>query len=127
MNKKEIEFLKARELCRLATVSGDGMPHVVPVIYAMDGEKVIIAVDYRTRKLENLRANDRVSLVVDDYRPNRAVFIEGRCAILERGREYLRVLGILFEKFEFYRKNPWGEGESPILVIEASKVVSWGL
>jgi len=127
MNEKEIGFLKARELCRLATVSGDGTPHVVPVIYAMDGERIVIAVDYHTRKLENLRANDRVSLVVDDYRPNRAVFIEGRCTILERGPEYLRLLGVLFERFEFYRKNPWGEGESPILVVEASKVVSWGL
>jgi nitroimidazol reductase NimA-like FMN-containing flavoprotein (pyridoxamine 5'-phosphate oxidase superfamily) len=99
---------------------------VIPVIYAMDGEKVIVAVDYGTRKLENMKGNPKVSLVVDDYEPNRAVFIQGTCVIIERGPEYLRLLDILFKKFEFYRKNPWTEGESPILSITPLKVVSWG-
>ncbi len=127
MNKKEIAFLNKRELARLATVSKDLMPHVIPVMYAMDGEKVIVAVDYGTKKLENMKANPKVSLVVDDYEPNRAVFIQSTCVITERGSEYLRLLDILFRKFEFYRKNPWTEGESPILSITPLKVVSWGL
>jgi nitroimidazol reductase NimA-like FMN-containing flavoprotein (pyridoxamine 5'-phosphate oxidase superfamily) len=127
MEKKEIAFLNKRDLCRLATVSMDLMPHVIPAIYAMDGEKVIIAVDYGTKKLKNLKENPNVSLVVDDYAPNRAVFIQGTCVILERGPEYLRLLALLFKKFEFYRKHPWGEGESPILSITPLKVVSWGV
>jgi len=127
MKKKEIAFLEKRELCRLATVSKDLMPHVIPVVYAMDGEKVIVAVDYGTKKLKNLKENSNVSLVVDDYDPNRGVFIQGTCVILERGAEYLRLLDVLFKKFEFYRKHPWGEGESPILSITPLKVISWGI
>ncbi len=126
MDRKEIAFLNGHEVCRLATASKDLMPHVIPVIYAMDGEKVVVAVDYGTRKLRNLRENPQVSLVVDDYDPHRAVFIQGKCLILERGPEYLRLLKILFEKFESYRKHPWSEGESPILSITPLKVVSWG-
>src|SRR5205814_9557694 len=61
-----------------------------PVIYAMEGEDVIVAVDYGEKKLKNLRENPKVSLVVDEYRPNRAVMIQGECEILERGKEYLR-------------------------------------
>jgi nitroimidazol reductase NimA-like FMN-containing flavoprotein (pyridoxamine 5'-phosphate oxidase superfamily) len=127
MKKKEIAFLGRRDLARLATVSKELMPHVIPVVYAMDEEKVIVAVDYGTKKLENLKANPRVSLVVDEPEPNRAVFIQGTAVILERGPEYLRLLDILFKKFEYYRKNPWTEGESPILSITPLKVVSWGL
>jgi PPOX class probable F420-dependent enzyme len=127
MKKKEIAFLDGRELARLATVSKDLMPHVIPVMYTMDGEKVIVAVDYGTKKLENMKANPKVALVVDDYEPNRAVFIQGTCEILERGPEYLRLLDLLFKKFESYRNNPWTEGESPILSITPLKVVSWGL
>ena len=127
MNKKEIAFLNKRELARLATASKDRMPHVIPVMYAMDGEKVIIAIDYHTKKLKNLRENPKVSLVVDEYDPNGAVFIQGTCTILEKGPEYLRLLKILFKKFDFYRKNPWGEGESPIISITPVKVVSWGV
>jgi uncharacterized protein len=125
LSDKELKFLKSHELCRLATASKDAKPHVVPVIYALDGENVVIAVDYGTKKLSNLRENNKVALVVDDYRPNRAIMVEGESEILERGKEYLRLLQILFDKFEFYRKHPWGEGESPILKIRPTKAVMW--
>ncbi|MDG7008604.1 MAG: pyridoxamine 5'-phosphate oxidase family protein [Nitrososphaerota archaeon] len=125
LTAKQLGFLKAHELCRLATASKDAKPHVVPVIYALDGEDLIIAVDYGTKKLKNLRENESVALVVDEFHPNRAVAIEGTCEILERGKEYLRLLQVLFDRFETYRRNPWGEGESPILKIVPTKAVSW--
>lgn len=125
LTANQLKFLKAHELCRLATASKDARPHVVPVIYALDGENIVIAVDYGTKKLGNLRENRKVALVVDDYRPNHAVMVEGDCEILERGKEYLRLLQVLFDRFDYYRKNPWGEGESPILRIRPVKAVSW--
>jgi len=125
LSSKELSFLKNHEVCRFATASKDGKPHVVPVIYALDGEDIVIAVDYGTKKLGNLRQNSRVALVVDDYRPNHAVMVEGECSILERGKEYLRLLQILFDRFEVYRKHPWGEGESPILRVTPTKAVMW--
>jgi nitroimidazol reductase NimA-like FMN-containing flavoprotein (pyridoxamine 5'-phosphate oxidase superfamily) len=112
----------------MATASAKGRPHVVPVIYVMDGDDVIVAVDYGTRKLKNLRENKMVALVVDEYGPagsNRGLMLEGSCEILERGAEYLRLLKVLFDKFDFYRRNPWGEGESPILRIRSEKCVMW--
>jgi nitroimidazol reductase NimA-like FMN-containing flavoprotein (pyridoxamine 5'-phosphate oxidase superfamily) len=124
----EIEFLRMHELCRFATVSRDDlMPQVTPVVYALDQERFVVAVDYGTRKLKNVKENPNVSLVVDDYGPNRAVMVQGSCTILEEGQEYLRLLKILFERFEFYREHPWGEGESPILSVTPTKVVSWGI
>jgi len=125
LTSKQLAFLKAHELCRLATASKDARPHVVPVIYAIDGENLIVAVDYGTKKLKNLRENKRVALIVDDYHPNHAVMVEGDCEIFERGKEYLRLLRLLFDRFETYRNNPWGEGESPILKISPNKAVSW--
>ena len=127
LDSREFEFLRTQEVCRLATASSDAIPHVVPVIYALDGSRFVIAVDYGTKKLKNIRENAVVSLVVDRERPNRAVMVQGKAAIFERGKEYLRLLKILFDRFEFYRKNPWGEGESPIIVVTPRKVVSWGL
>ena len=125
LTPRELKFLRDHEVCRLATASKDAKPHVVPVIYALDGENIVIAIDYGTKKLRNLRENRSVALVVDEYRPNHAVMVEGECEILERGREYLRLLRILFDRFEYYRKNPWGEGESPILKIKPMKAVVW--
>jgi nitroimidazol reductase NimA-like FMN-containing flavoprotein (pyridoxamine 5'-phosphate oxidase superfamily) len=126
LNPKEIVFLKINEVCRLATASKAAKPHVTPVMYALDETSFVIAVDYGTRKLKNVKENPSVSLVVDKFRPNKAVMIEGTCEIYERGSEYLRLLKVLFDRFEFYRNDPWGEGESPILRITPTKVVSWG-
>jgi PPOX class probable F420-dependent enzyme len=123
---KEEAFLKSNELCRLATASKECRLQVTPVVYALDGTGFVIAVDYGTKKLKNVKENPNVALVVDKVRPTRAVTIEGTCEIHERGAEYRRLLKLLFAKFEYYRKNPWGEGESPIFRIAPSKVVSWG-
>jgi PPOX class probable F420-dependent enzyme len=118
---KELEFLRGRVLCRLATASKDLQPHVTPVIYAVDGEDVIVAIDYGERKLRNLRENSKVSLVVDEFRPNKGLMIQGDCEILEKGKEYLRLQRLLYDKFETYRRHPWNEGESPILRIRARR------
>ena len=125
LKKGERDFLASHELCRLATASRDGRPHVVPVIYALDGDDIIIAVDYGTKKLKNLRENKHVALVVDDSDSHGGIMVEATCEILERGKEYLRLLQVLFDRFEYYRKNPWKEGESPILRARPTKVVSW--
>ncbi len=125
LTPKQLKFLKDHEVCRLATASKDARPHVVPVIYALDGDDVVIAIDYGTKKLRNLRENNRVALVVDEYRPNHAVMVEGECEIFERGKEYMRLLQVLFDRFETYRRHPWGEGESPILKISPTKAVMW--
>jgi nitroimidazol reductase NimA-like FMN-containing flavoprotein (pyridoxamine 5'-phosphate oxidase superfamily) len=95
------------------------------VIYALDGENIVVAIDYGTKKLGNLRRNKKVALVVDDYHPNHAVMVEGECEIVERGKEYLRLLQVLFDRFESYRRRPWGEGEAPILKIRPKKAVTW--
>jgi len=84
-------------------------------------------VDYGTKKLKNVKENPSVALLVDRLRPTRAVTVEGTCKVHERGAEYLRLLELLMTKFEFYRKNPWREGESPIFRITPTKAVSWGL
>ena len=125
LKPRHLKFLGAHELCRLATASKEGMPHVVPVIYAMDGQNIVIAVDYKTKKLRNLMENPKAALVVDESRPNSGLMVEGDCEVLERGREYLRLLQVLFDRFEYYRRNPWGEGESPILKVRPTKAVMW--
>lgn len=123
--KRELDFLASHELARLATASKTGFPHVVPVIYAMDGQDIIIAIDYGTKKLKNLRENKHVALVVDESDSHRGLMVEADSEILERGKEYLRLLDILYDTFEYYRNNPWNEGESPILKLHPTRAVYW--
>jgi PPOX class probable F420-dependent enzyme len=67
----------AAAVAALATVRDDGAPHVVPVVFAVavhdDQATIYTAVDgkpkstQRLRRLANIAANPRVSLLVDHY------------------------------------------------------------
>ena len=81
------------------------------------GTGFVIAVDYGTKKLKNVRENPNVALVVDKVRPTRAVTIEGTCEVHERGAEYLQAPGPADDQVRVLQEEPWGEGESPILRI----------
>ena len=62
----------------LATVCGDGRPHVVPVWFTLDGDDLLFNTGENTIKGTNLRRDGRVALMVDDEEPPFAfVSIEG--------------------------------------------------
>lgn len=128
-SKAEIDYIEEETTCRLATPSKDAVPHVTPVIYVYDGKHFYIAIDYGERKLKNMRENRKVALVIDDTLKmrSRGILVQGEVEILERGADYKYGLKLLFDRFEMYRRNPWGEGESPILKIEPKSKASWGI
>jgi len=126
-NAPEERFLKRNELGRLGTISPKGMPHVVPVCYIYQGGNILIATDYQTRKYRNLRANNRVAFVVDVYKPNRAILIQGRANLLERGSEFQEAYRLFYNRFSWVRADPWKEGEAPFIKIESTNKISWGL
>jgi PPOX class probable F420-dependent enzyme len=65
-------FAGAR-VARLATVSATGVPHLVPVTFAVLGERIVFVVDdkpkstTRLRRLDNIAARPTVCLLVDIY------------------------------------------------------------
>ncbi|MCS6767171.1 MAG: pyridoxamine 5'-phosphate oxidase family protein [Candidatus Nitrosocaldus sp.] len=124
--ERELEFIGKHEVCRLATCS-DGRPHVVPVCYIFSNNHFYIATDYATRKFRNVLRNRSISLVIDTYRPNRAVMVEGTAEIVERGEEFREIYRLFYSRFEWVRREPWGEGEAPFIKVSVTKKVSWGL
>jgi pyridoxamine 5'-phosphate oxidase family protein len=66
---EETTYLRSQRLARIATVSPDGQPDVVPVGFEFDGTHVYVGgLDpARTRKFRNVEAgNTKVALVIDD-------------------------------------------------------------
>jgi nitroimidazol reductase NimA-like FMN-containing flavoprotein (pyridoxamine 5'-phosphate oxidase superfamily) len=126
--KAEKDFLAKNEACRVATCHGD-VPHVVPVSYVFEDDLFYMATDLETRKLENIRRNGRAALVVDVYSSvgNKAVCVQGKAEVIERGDEFLRLYKIFHKKFEWVRREPWKEGEAPFVKVVPTSKVSWGL
>jgi PPOX class probable F420-dependent enzyme len=54
---------------KLATVSPDSAPHVVPVWFVLDGDDPIFTTHETSRKGQALRRDPRVALCVDDEQP----------------------------------------------------------
>jgi PPOX class probable F420-dependent enzyme len=65
-------FAQAR-VARLATVAADGRPHLVPIVFAVDGDTVLTAVDHKPKstralkRLANIAARPEVAVLVDRY------------------------------------------------------------
>jgi PPOX class probable F420-dependent enzyme len=63
----------AARVARLATVSAAGEPHVVPIVFAVEGDTIFSAVDGKPkrsrqlRRLANIAAEPRVSVLADQY------------------------------------------------------------
>ncbi|MGW4479677.1 TIGR03668 family PPOX class F420-dependent oxidoreductase [Rhodococcus triatomae] len=67
------ELFAAARVAALGTVTRDGLPHVVPVVFALTGGVIASAVDGKPkstrelRRLANVRASGRASVLVDEY------------------------------------------------------------
>src|SRR4051812_22393329 len=101
---------------RLATVTAEGRPHVVPCCFAFADDHIVSAVDGKPkstlalRRLDNVRAHRAASLVVDHYEDDWTalwwVRIDGSAHVCEGGAERDDAIVVLTEKYEQYRATP---------------------
>lgn len=85
----------AARVARLATADASGRPHLVPVTFAVEEQRVYFAVDAKPkraaylRRLRNIAQNPQVSLLVDEYAEDwRALWwvrADGVARVLEPG------------------------------------------
>ncbi len=99
-------MLRHARVARLATLGADGWPHVVPVCPVLDGDRRLVFASDDSVKLRNLRADPRVTLVVDDYVEDwdalRRVLVRGTARVIEDGPEWERGRDLLYAKFPQY-------------------------
>lgn len=125
-------LLTAARVGRLATVTADGRPHVVPCCFAVVEDAVYSAVDAKPKtttalkRLDNIEATATASLVVDHFAEDWSqlwwVRVDGPTAIVESQVEAEQALDALAEKYEQYRAaRPAG----PILRITIDRWADW--
>ena len=141
LRKEELDFLLRSSIARVATCTRSSIPHVSPIYFATDGHSVFFATDETTRKFKDVKENDRVSLVVDEFDADwlhgnktssktyeKAIILSGRATIFSSGDLYVSMYRNLVRKYPDYRAgNRWELGELPIIRIEISKITSWGI
>src|SRR5262245_39544643 len=106
----------AARVGRLATVTPEGQPHVVPCCFAVVGEEIVTAVDGKPkstlalRRLENIRAHPAASLLVDHYDDDWQrlwwVRVDGTARVVEDEHVRAAAIDALREKYAQYRAEP---------------------
>lgn len=133
----EREYLETARVGRLATVDEEGRPHAVPVCFAVAGGAVVTPVDEKPkdasatdlRRVRNVRADPRVTLVVDHYTEDWAelgwVQVRGTASVVEPdGSGHRRAVTALRDAYDQYADHALGN--RPVIRIEPGHVVSWG-
>jgi PPOX class probable F420-dependent enzyme len=132
-----VRFMRS-PIARLATISRDGLPHVVPVVFAVDADSpanhdvVYTAVDAkpkttrRLRRLANIESNPRVSLLVDHYADDWTqlwwVRADGLAEIHSGGEAMDTGCRLLRAKYPQYQSVPL---HGPVIAVSVDRWSSW--
>jgi PPOX class probable F420-dependent enzyme len=122
-------LVESARVGRLGTVGADGAPHLVPVCYALIGDTAYHAVDHKPKRSRNLRrianieATGRVSLLVDEYDDDWSrlwwVRLDGSGRVITDGPEFARAVAALTGRYPQYRATP------PVGPVIAADITAW--
>jgi PPOX class probable F420-dependent enzyme len=123
----------AARVARLATADAHGVPHVVPVVFAVDGDTIVTAVDRKPKRttalkrLANVRANPHVALLADHYDEDWDALwwarADGLGRVLEPGEPEARhAVRLLADRYPQHRLAP---PEGPVLAVAVSRWSGW--
>jgi len=124
--------LAAARVARLATTDPDGRPHLVPIVFALEGDTLYSAVDrkpkrsQKLRRIENARARPDVTILVDHYDDDWDTLwwirVRGHARVLDQGEERERALALLAAKYPQYEREP---PDGPVLAVDLTEQRSW--
>jgi nitroimidazol reductase NimA-like FMN-containing flavoprotein (pyridoxamine 5'-phosphate oxidase superfamily) len=131
LKKSIANLIQWERIGRVATAGPTGMPHVVPVCHVLLDDKIYFASAIEGRKMENLAANPRLSIVFDLYTdvwPNKGVLVQGRASLIRRGPRFRKIRSLLYAKFPQYPgRAPLDESDSVMIELTPTRVFSWGI
>ncbi len=136
LTESERRFVERHRVAHLATADHDGVPHVVPVCYALSPDSLYITIDQKPKRgpaaalkrLRNIAENPAVAVVVDYYDEDWArlgwVMLQGRAEILNDGPEHDRAQALLRSRYP--QLNAMQIAQHPVIAVRIERVTSWG-
>lgn len=132
MDQQAAALLERSRVATLATVSANGRPHLVPVVFALDGIDVVTSVDGKPKKgkvlarIENIARDPRVTLLAhlyeEDWSKLSWVRVDGRASLEEGGETFVRALNSLRDRYPQYESV---DLTGPVIRITVENTTTW--
>ncbi|WP_410657692.1 TIGR03668 family PPOX class F420-dependent oxidoreductase [Amycolatopsis sp. lyj-112] len=107
---------EGERIARLATTGSDGVPHLVPVTFVLEGDSVVFAIDHKPksttalRRLKNIAENPVVGFLTDHYDEDWSQLwwarADGVARVLTDPAEQALPARLLREKYPQYEAMP---------------------
>jgi PPOX class probable F420-dependent enzyme len=136
LSRKAAAFIRAARVAHLATANAEGEPLVVPICFIFDGKHLYTPIDEKPKKtapanlrrVKNITANPRVSLVVDRYDEDWTklayILVMGIARIVSSGEKHRKAVTLLRRKYRQYRSM--AIHNRPMIIIRPRRVIVWG-
>ena len=116
----------------LATVGPDGAPHIVPVVHDLTGDEIVVVVDHKPkrtqqlRRLTNIRAHPEVTFLVDHWSTDWDrlwwVRADAVAEVVDDGPRRTEGVTRLQRRYAQYREH---EPTGPLIVARVRRWTGW--
>jgi PPOX class probable F420-dependent enzyme len=128
-------FCERCRVARLATADAKGVPHLVPICYAIVDDSLYITIDEKPKRtgvplkrLRNISENPEIAVTMDrwdeDWRRLAWVMLHGRAEILADGAEHDKAQERLRERYPQYRSMELAP--LPVIAMRIARAAVWG-
>ena len=134
MSDDEISaFLEAGRDLQVASINGDGTPHLVTMWYAMQDGEIAFWTYGKSQKILNLRRDPRLSVLVatgEVYEELKGVSIQGQAEIVDDPDDVLRYGEAVYERYWGPLNDTVREGvramgaKRVVIVVKPNKILS---
>ena len=122
------EFLAQPHIAIVATASPGAVPHAMPIWYLWRDGKLLFHTGESSKKMRNLRQNNRISVVIDSKTaPYKVAVIEGTTAASPGDAILAREIAVhyLGPKFGEEYASANGDDAGTLVSVTPTKVISW--
>ncbi|HCE75977.1 MAG TPA: TIGR03668 family PPOX class F420-dependent oxidoreductase [Dehalococcoidia bacterium] len=139
MLKKVEEFILSCDVARLSTVTPAGLPHSIPICFALSGLDIIYTpIDSKPKssskktliRINNIINNDEVVVLFDRYSEDwnelGYVMVKGKASIVQNHYENLDAVTLLEGKYRQYREENYLPPDPTVIKVKIYDYTSWG-
>ena len=142
MTEEEVhDFLSGEHILQVASIGADGFPHLAPMWYVLEDDRIVFRSFTRSQKIVNLTRNPKLSVLVEaghGYDELRGVMIRGEARLVTDPEYVLELYGKLASRYPMFggeREDVTGDAleaafgrfapKNTAVVVEPVKMTSW--